>query len=264
MTAAPLLCLRAVSLSYGAHAVLHDVDLEVRAGSVHVLVGPNGAGKTSLLRAIAGTLAVAAGSIELEGRALSSMPRSEIARKIAVVPQEVAIVSGFSVREVVMMGRAPHQGRWMRVSPRDEAIVDDKLTRCGVSKLSDRPFDELSGGERKRVMIAQALAQEPTLLLLDEPTAFLDLRHALDVFELIDAEVAGGLAVVASVHDLGLAARYADEVLVLVDGCVRARGAVEAVMTEEVLGDAFEIPLHRLVDASGAVAIVPVVSRRKI
>jgi iron complex transport system ATP-binding protein len=255
----PLAQLRGVGVDYGLRRALDGVDLEVAPGALVVVVGPNGAGKTTLLRAIAGTVPITRGSIALEGRPLASMHRQEIARLVAVVPQEVHDAPGFSARDIVMMGRAPHQGRFLRASSRDEEIVTAALARCDAEALASRPFEELSGGERKRVMLAQALAQEPKVLLLDEPTAFLDLRHAIEVFELVRQEVARGLAVIATVHDLPLAARYGREALVLVGGAVHAVGACDEVMTEEILGAAFGVELVAVAPPGGHAghALVP-------
>jgi iron complex transport system ATP-binding protein len=247
---AALLSLRGVTLGYErGREVLRGVSLDVDSGALACVVGANGTGKTTLLRAMSGTLTPLSGEVSLEGRSLSSMRRDEIARVVAVVPQDLPTVDGFSVREVVAMGRAPHQGRWMRASTHDEEIVSRAMQRCSVDALADRPFDALSGGERKRATIAQALAQEPKLLLLDEPSAFLDVRHALQIFELLAAEVARGLAVVANVHDVPLAARFADRVVVLARGSVVASGAASEVLTPAALRDAFDV---EWIDAGGA------------
>ncbi|MEO7095675.1 MAG: ABC transporter ATP-binding protein, partial [Polyangiales bacterium] len=144
----PVVELAQVSVGYGARTVLQDVDLSVSAGDVLVILGPNGAGKTTLLRAIAGTVTPRAGTITLSGDRLDTLDRAAIARRVAVVPQEVPTADGFDVREIVMMGRAPHQGRWLRSSSRDDELVQQALVRCAVADLADRPFAALSGGER--------------------------------------------------------------------------------------------------------------------
>jgi iron complex transport system ATP-binding protein len=165
---------------------------------------------------------------------------------------------GFTVREVVAMGRAPHQDSWLRERREDSAAIASAIERCMIGALEDRPFDRLSGGERKRVLLAQALAQAPRVLLLDEPSAFLDLRHAVALFELAREEAARGVAVAAIVHDFALAARFADRVALLVDGALVAAGSPDAVLSEETLGAAFGVPIRRLRDErAGTMAFAP-------
>jgi iron complex transport system ATP-binding protein len=247
-----------VAVGYGAVPVLEGVDLELRAGEILVLLGPNGAGKTTLLRALGGTLAPTVGEIRFDGRPLALFARADVACAVAVVPQDTPAAHGFSVRAVVAMGRAPHQGRWMRASPEDDAVVEASLTRLGLAAMADRPFERLSGGERKRVLVAQALAQRTPVLLLDEPTASLDLRRTLELFVLLAEEAASGAAVVAIVHDLALAARVADRVALLFGGRVEALGAVDDVMTAPLLSRAFETEIARVVDdATGVRAFAP-------
>ncbi len=245
-----VLAARAVSVSYGERAVLHAIDLEVRSGEIVAIVGPNGAGKTTLLRALAGTLPPVSGEVALDGRPLSALGRRELAREIAVVPQDVPSAPGFTVRDVIAMGRAPHQSAWLRERKEDVAAVREALGRCALDGFAERPFDALSGGERKRVLIAQALAQAPRVLLLDEPSAFLDLGHAVATFELAREEAARGVAVGAIVHDFGLAARYADRVVLLADGRVRAAGPPRDILDEAHLSAAFSVPIRRLADGS--------------
>jgi iron complex transport system ATP-binding protein len=253
-----------LSVGYGGRRVLEGVELSLRAGEILVLLGPNGAGKTTLLRALAGTLAPASGAVRFDGRDLASLDRGALARAVAVVPQDTPITHGFSVREVVAMGRAPHQGRWMRASPEDDAVVDDALARCGLRDMAARPFAELSGGERKRVLVAQALAQRTPVLLLDEPTASLDLRRTLDLFEILADEARRGVAVAAIVHDLALAARVADRVALLFGGRLAALGGVDEVMTEAHLSRAFETEIARVVDApTGVRAFAPAIPSRR-
>ncbi|MBI2395129.1 MAG: ABC transporter ATP-binding protein [Deltaproteobacteria bacterium] len=242
--------------AYGAREVLHGVDLDVRAGEVLAIVGPNGAGKTTLLRALSGVVPPTAGEVLLDERPLSALSRQEIARVIAVVPQDVPRAPGFTVREVVAMGRAPHQDAWLRERRGDVVAVDAALERCGLGALAARPFDDLSGGERKRVLVAQALSQSARVLLLDEPSAFLDLRHAVTVFELAREEASRSVAVAAIVHDLSLAARFADRVALLVDGAVLSVGPPAEVLEEAKLGAAFGVRIRRLSD-QGTFAFAP-------
>lgn len=253
-----LLAAHALRVAYGAREVLHGIDLALAPSELLAIVGPNGAGKTSLLRAFAGVIAPSSGEVRLDDRPLSAMSRADVARAIAVVPQHVPTAPGFSVREVVSMGRAPHQDGWLRERKEDAAAIDSAIERCELVHLAVREFDRLSGGERKRVLVAQALAQSPRVLLLDEPSAFLDLRQAVALFELAREEVSRGVAVAAIVHDLALAARFADRIALLVDGAIVALGPPDEVLSEERLGSAFGVPILRLSDArAGTMAFAP-------
>jgi iron complex transport system ATP-binding protein len=225
---------------------------------VWALLGPNGAGKSTVVRVLAGLLTPAAGEVELFGRPLGSYDRREIARRVAVVHQSTARTAmggegGFSVREVVMMGRAPHQSSWMRASAEDRRIVDQALETCRLGEVADRPLETLSGGEEQRVMMARALTQRADVLLLDEPGAHLDARATIELFEVVRREVSErGLACVAVLHDLGLAAHFADHVLLFKDGQAVASGAPAEIMSPEILGAAFEVDLATGIDPSSA------------
>jgi iron complex transport system ATP-binding protein len=237
---------RGVSAGYerGSDA-LQDVDLDVAAGELCAVLGPNGAGKSTLVRVIAGTLRPRTGAVSVFGEPLADLDRAGLARRIAVVHQSADAALGFTVREVVAMGRAPHQGGWMRASADDDAKVEHALEACELDSLADRPVSALSGGEQKRVAIARALAQEGKVLLLDEAGAHLDVRHAIAVHELVRREVAArGLACVAVLHDLNAAAQYADRVVLLKAGRVVAAGTVPEVMTYRRLKDVFETELY--------------------
>jgi iron complex transport system ATP-binding protein len=211
---------------------------QLHEGELCALLGPNGSGKSTLLRVIAGVIAPHRGSVQLLGEA--KLDRQERARRVAVVPQRCEVALGFSVRDVVAMGRAPHQDVLLRETRADRAAVDRAIEACDLAALAARPVAELSGGEQKRVHIARALAQEAPVLLLDEATADLDVRHAIALYELVRAEVqARGLACLAAMHDLNAAAHYADRVVLLDDGAVVADGPVPEVMTAERLGRVF-------------------------
>jgi iron complex transport system ATP-binding protein len=247
-----------VSAGYGETAVLTEVSLAACPGELVAVLGPNGAGKSTLLRVLAGTLAPTGGEVRLRGRALAPLPRAEVARHLAVVPQDSDVAFGFTVREVVMMGRAPHQSGLLWVRPEDEDAVARALSRCDVASLADRPVAELSGGERRRVTIARALAQESAVLLLDEPGAHLDVRHAVSIGDLVREQIdARKVAAVAVLHDLGAAARWADRVVLLAEGRVRASGPPDAVLTPELLEAVFGIPIRVARDeASGLPYVV--------
>jgi iron complex transport system ATP-binding protein len=224
---------------------LDDVSLELRAGELCVLLGPNGAGKSTLVRVIAGVLPATAGEIRIFGVQPQAMTRNELAQNIAVVPQRSDVALGFSVREVVAMGRAPHQGAMLRASGRDREAVEENLSTCDLRALAERPIAGLSGGEQKRVHIARALTQEAPILLLDEAGAHLDLRHLSELYRLVRSEVSERkLACLAVMHDLNGAAHIADRIVLMKDARVVADGTVAEVMTAKQLADTFEVQVH--------------------
>lgn len=242
------LSLRNVTASYDGtadRAQLCDVDLSVHAGELVCVLGPNGAGKSTLIRVASGLLAPRAGDVRIFGEPLASRSRAEIAKSLAVVEQASTSAFGFSVREVVRMGRAPHQGAWMRENEKDERIIDDALRRCELVALADRPAHALSGGEQKRVAVARALVQEPKILLLDEPGAFLDVRHQVELYELLASEVKEReLACLVVMHDLNIAAQFADRVVLVKAGRIVAAGPVDDVMTWRTLKETFDADLY--------------------
>ena len=224
----------------GSKPVLAGINLRLEAGEVLALIGPNGAGKSTLLRVAAGVLRPAAGRVLLDGRDLSRLTARERARHIAVVAQDGPIPSGLFVREMVSLGRTPYARLLLGPTASDRQAVDWALSAAGVDSLADRFVDELSGGERQRVILARALAQQPRLLLLDEPTANLDLHHQVAMLELVRGLSRDqGLAVLAAVHDLQLAALYCDRVALLSAGEIVSQGAPEAVLTAPLLHEAF-------------------------
>nr|WP_198428920.1 heme ABC transporter ATP-binding protein [Nocardia bovistercoris] len=237
--------------------VLDAVDFEVVAGQVVALVGPNGAGKSTLLAALAGELTPSEGSIELDGAPLTHWTPLDMARRRAVLPQSHTVGFPFTAREVVAMGRAP----WARTTraDRDEEAVDAALTAADVRHLAARPFPTLSGGERARVALARVLAQDTTTLLLDEPTAALDLGHQESVLTLATARAAAGAAVVVVLHDLGIAAAYADRVAVLDEGRIAADGPPREVLTTDLLTRVYRHPVEVLDHpVTGAQLVLPV------
>ena len=241
------LVLRDVSAGYGAGTdELRSVNLSVSAGEMVCVLGPNGAGKTTLVRVASGLLTPRSGRVELLGRDIASQSRSEIAKVLAVVEQMQELAEGFTVREVVALGRAPHQDAWMRLGEEDTRIVEDALERCDVRALGSRSARELSGGEQKRVAVARAFAQQPKVLLLDEPGAFLDVRHQLDLYALLASAIATQeLACVVVMHDLNVAAQYADRIVLMKAGKIVASGTVTEVLTESIVNDTFDCALYR-------------------
>ncbi len=225
-------------------AAVRGVSISVRAGRLVAVAGPNGAGKTTLLRLLAGAIAPQAGEVRVNERRLGDLSDRERARALAVVPQSESSPFPVTVRALVAMGRYAHLGAWERTSDRDRAIVDRALARCAVGELADRAIDAVSGGELQRARIARALAQEAAIVLLDEPAAGLDLRYRMELFHLLCELRAEGLALLVITHDLNLAARFADEVVLLHRGRVHARGAPEDVMLREVLEPVYQWPVR--------------------
>ena len=230
---------------YSGVPVLRGLSFEVAPGEVLAIVGPNGAGKSTLLKILGGSMAPSSGSVELMGRALLSFERREIARIVASVGQENAVAFRFTALEVVLMGRAPHLGAFRFESRHDLEIAVTALDRFGLLPLAGRHIQELSGGERKRVFLARALAQEPKVALLDEPTAFLDLKHVAEIFERFrELSAERAMAVVATLHDLNAAALYADRVLLLKDGAAIGCGPPAEVLTADNLRRVYETEVY--------------------
>lgn len=236
----PLIEVRNLSVSFGDVPVVSGVDLSVERGSLVGLVGPNGSGKTTVIRAIKGTITPDEGEIRLDGDAAAGLSAREVGRRVASVPQETGLAFDFQVRHVVEMGRTPHLGRFDGHGADDERAVREAMSAAGVARFADRPITAVSGGERQRVLLARALAQETPALLLDEPTANLDVNHAIRTVELVRDIADGGRAALAAIHDLDMAARYCDEVVVLANGGVHAAGPPEAVLTADALRAAFD------------------------
>jgi iron complex transport system ATP-binding protein len=238
---------------------LVGVSLVIGRGKVAALLGPNGAGKSTLLRVAAGLLVPVAGAVRVAGKDVGGMERRAAAREIAFVPQSEAAAAGFRVREVVAMGRAPHQSGWMRERDEDRAAIDEAIARCDLGAVEGRAVETLSGGEQRRVAVARALAARPRVLLLDEPGAFLDVRHRLEQSDLlVDLARRDHLACIVSMHDLDAAARVADHVVLLRDGRVVAAGPPGDVMTGALLRATFDAEVDVGVhEASGRRYFVP-------
>ena len=226
-----------VSLSFGDVSVLDGVDLAVDPGEFVALVGPNGAGKTTLLRTINGVLAPDEGRVGIDGTAVSDLSSKAVSRRVATVPQDTHLGFSFTAEQVVEMGRTPHRSRLDWAEGGD--AVERALSRTEMLDLRDRAVDDLSGGERQRVLLARALAQEPDALLLDEPTASLDINHQVRVLGLVERLVAEGQTAVAAIHDLDLAARFCDRLVLLSDGRIRADGPPADVLRDPAVESAF-------------------------
>ena len=255
--AGPLTAIEGVSFGYPLpdgerRAVLRDCNLELRRGELVALVGTNGSGKTTLLRMLAGVLIPDAGAVRFDGRPLGDWRRVELARRVTVLPQQLDLPVGFRVPELVEMGRAPHARRLFGATDDDERAVARALADADALELAHRFADELSGGERQRVLVAMALAQEPELLLMDEPTLHLDLAHQVAVLSTIRRlRKQRGLTVLAVLHDLNLAAAFAPRVVVLDDGGVAADGPPDEVLTPALVERVFDVRVHEARDDDG-------------
>ena len=249
-----------LGLAYDGRRVVHDLDLTVPRGAVTAVVGANGCGKSTLLRGLARLLRPAAGVVLLDGRRVHEMPARELARTIGILPQSPTAPEGITVADLVGRGRHPHQGWFRQWSAADDDVVTAALTDTGTLDLAARRVDELSGGQRQRVWIAMALAQDPDILLLDEPTTFLDVTHQLEVLDLLLAlNRERESTVVMVLHDLNLAARYADHLVVMREGRVQAIGAPADVLTEDLVAQAFGLRARIVPDpVCGAPMVVPI------
>jgi iron complex transport system ATP-binding protein len=252
-----------ISFSYPARGdaafSLRDVSLTVNRGSLTGLLGPNGCGKTTLLKLMSGIQRPTHGSVLLDGRPLADIPRRERARKVAVVPQETHPAFEYGVLEMVLMGRHPHLGRFQIEGPADLAIAREALTATGAGHLAERPYMTLSGGEKQRVVIASALAQSSDVLLLDEPTASLDLGYQLDVSSLLSRlNRERNVTMVLATHDLNLAAALCDRVVLMRVGRVVAQGPVDEVLTGAAIRELYDVDADvRMHELSGHLTVVP-------
>jgi iron complex transport system ATP-binding protein len=234
-----LLELENIEAGYGARRVLTELSLSVMAGEVVGLVGPNGAGKSTLLRIAAGIVRPFGGTVRLDTARIDTLARRDVARKLAILPQTASTEFSFSARELIEMGRLPHLGAFESLGDRDRSALSNAIHEAGVEELLSRRFQDLSEGEKQRVLLARCLAQEPRVLLLDEPTASLDVRHAWALMRVVRTRAQAGTAVVAAIHDLALAARVCDRVIVLAKGRIRSEGPPERALCPEVIAEVF-------------------------
>lgn len=239
-----LLRLNKVGFQYDGDRVLNNVSFDVDQGEFFGIIGPNGSGKSTLLKIIDGILKAQEGTLHLNGHRLHEFKRRDVAKIIGFVPQDFSLTFPFTVREIVLMGRMPHLGRLRFESESDCEIARKAMEVTDTEDFADRSMNELSAGEAQRVLIARALTQEPRIILLDEPTAYLDIRHQIAIFDLIkklNREQA--LTVIAVTHDINLSSHYCDRILLLKEGAVRGLGSPEEVITESTIREVYDTPV---------------------
>ncbi|WP_377270946.1 ABC transporter ATP-binding protein [Peterkaempfera sp. SMS 1(5)a] len=254
-----------LTLAYDRRTIAEGLTVEVPDHSFTVIVGPNACGKSTLLRALSRMLSPTAGSVLLDGRDIAGLPARQVARTLGLLPQSSVVPDGITVAELVARGRYPHQRLLRQWSAEDERVVAESMAATGVTELADRDVDELSGGQRQRVRIAMALAQQTPLLLLDEPTTYLDIAHQVEILDLCARlHQEEGRTLVAVLHDLNQAARYATRLIAMRDGRVVAQGAPAEIVTPELVEAVFRLPCRVIPDPeTGTPLVVPARSRRR-
>ncbi|MGW8951402.1 ABC transporter ATP-binding protein [Streptomyces sp. NPDC055709] len=254
-----------VTLAYDQRVIAEDLSVEIPDNSFTVIVGPNACGKSTLLRALSRMLKPSTGRVLLDGQTIHSMPAKKVARTLGLLPQSSIAPDGITVGDLVARGRYPHQGLLRQWSREDERVVQESMAATGVAELADRYVDELSGGQRQRVWIAMALAQQTPLLLLDEPTTFLDIQHQLEILDLCaELHETQGRTLVAVLHDLNQAARYATHLIAMRDGRIAAEGAPGDVVTAELVERVFGVRSQVIDDPeTGTPLVVPLARARR-
>jgi iron complex transport system ATP-binding protein len=249
-----------LQLAYDSACIIQDLNLTIRTGAITALVGANGCGKSTLLRGISRLLKPRAGQVILDGQDIWKLPAKMLAQRLGILPQSPVAPEGLTVHELVAQGRYPHQGWLQQWSAEDERIAQEAMAITSVSDYADRPVDTLSGGQRQRAWIAMTLAQDSEIILLDEPTTFLDLAYQIEVLDLLhDLNVQRGKTIVMVLHDLNHACRYADTVIAVKDGQIAANGAPAEVVTEAMVQDVFGVACRIIPDpVTGTPLIVPV------
>lgn len=243
-------------VGYGDRVVIEGVDVSIPEGSFTVIVGPNACGKSTLLKALARLIPASAGQVTLDGKAIHELPSKELARRLGLLPQSSLAPDGITVQDLVSRGRFPHQSLLSRWSREDERVVAEAMAATGVTDLRGRLLDELSGGQRQRVWVSMVLAQETPMLLLDEPTTFLDIAHQVELLDLIERLRGEGKTVVAVLHEINLAARYASHLIAMRDGRIVAEGSPSEVVTEELVGRVFDLPCRVIRDPDTGTPVV--------
>ncbi|WP_405435551.1 ABC transporter ATP-binding protein [Streptomyces anulatus] len=260
----PRLAARGITVGYGDRTVIEKLDVSVPPGVITTIIGPNGCGKSTLLRTLSRLLKPAGGSVVLDGEDIGRLRTRDVAKKLGLLPQAPVAPEGLTVADLVARGRHPHQS-WLRQWSSDDAdVVRRALAMTGVADLADRPVDSLSGGQRQRVWISMTLAQGTDLLLLDEPTTYLDLAHAIDVLDLVDDLHESGRTVVMVLHDLNLATRYSDNLVVMRAGAVLAQGHPRDVITAELLHETFGLRAKVIDDPVGDRPLIVPIGRTHV
>lgn len=258
------LAARGVTVGYGGRMVIDGLDVAIPPGVITTIIGPNGCGKSTLLRTLSRLLKPTRGTVVLDGDDIVKLRTRDVAKKLGLLPQAPVAPEGLTVSDLVARGRHPHQS-WLRQwSSDDAAVVERALAMTGVSDLADRPVDSLSGGQRQRVWISMTLAQGTDLLLLDEPTTYLDLAHAIDVLDLVDDLHESGCTVVMVLHDLNLATRYSDNLVVMREGAILAQGHPREVITAELLHEAFGLRAKVIDDPVGDRPLIVPIGRTHV
>jgi len=241
-----------LSLSYGDKPAVDNVSLAIPEGGITCLLGPNGSGKSTLLKSFAGLLPPRSGQVFLDNRPVADWNRRQLALRLAMLPQKPIVPEGIKVRDLIALGRFPHRKWWQRNLTADDSAIGEAMAMTGVLDLEERPVQSLSGGQQQRAWIAMALAQETDILLLDEPTTFLDWGYQLEVMELLSKlNREHGLTVVMSLHDLNQAAQFADRIIVLADGQLKTTGAPKEVITEPLINQVFRVNTKVTLGPSG-------------
>jgi len=251
---------QALRMGYGQRIIIDSLDLTIPTGSVTAIVGPNGCGKSTLLSGLARLQAPIKGSVLLNGKAINTMRSRDVARLLALLPQDAMAPDGLTASELIRFGRQPHQGLLRQWSEHDQAIVQAALDVADLKDLADRPLDSMSGGQRQRAWIAMAIAQDTPLLLLDEPTSALDLGHQIEVLELIQQLARVGKTVVMVVHDLSSACRYADHIIAMKSGEIIAQGHPSSIVTSELVENLYGVRCTLIQDPLSGTPIIAGVS----
>lgn len=258
------LAARGITVGYGGRTVIDELDVAIPPGVITTIIGPNGCGKSTLLRTLTRLLKPVKGAVVLDGEDIAGLRTRDVAKKLGLLPQAPVAPEGLTVADLVARGRHPHQS-WLRQWSSDDAdVVASALAMTGVSELADRPVDSLSGGQRQRVWISMTLAQGTDLLLLDEPTTYLDLAHAIDVLDLVDDLHESGCTVVMVLHDLNLATRYSDNLIVMREGAILAQGHPRDVITAGLLEEAFGLRAMVIDDPVGDRPLIVPIGRTHV